>query len=51
MSRKMKEKLSRAFETYDVCKLNNVEHMQAVEEPVIQLAKAQFQKSYRNKNK
>ena len=47
----MKEKLSRAFETYDVCKLNNVEHMQAVEEPVIQLAKAQFQKSYRNKNK
>ena len=38
MSRKMKEKLSRAFETYDVCKLNNVEHMQAVEEPVIQLA-------------
>ena len=36
MSRKMKEKLSRAFETYDVCKLNNVEHMQAVEEPVIQ---------------
>ena len=51
MSQKMKEKLSRAFETYDVCKLNNVEHMQAVEEPVIQLAKAQFQKSYRNKNK
>jgi len=51
MSRKMEEKLSRAFETYDVCKLNNVEHMQAVEEPVIQLAKAQFQKSYRNKNK
>lgn len=51
MSWKMEEKLSRAFETYDVCKLNNVEHMQAVEEPVIQLAKAQFQKSYRNKNK
>lgn len=29
MSRKMEEKLSGAFETYDVCKLNNVEHMQS----------------------
>ena len=45
MSRKMKEKLSRAFETYDVCKLHKVEHMQAVEAPGIQLAKAQYQKS------
>ena len=46
MSRKMEEKLSMAFKTY-----NNIEPIQAVEEHVIQLAKVQFQKSCRSKNK